>query len=158
MTTSQIKKLIVAVFGSELIGGLAVMLSSVSVTTWYPALVKPALNPPSWVFGPVWTTLYALMGVAAFLVWKRPKSPARDLALAVFLGQLVLNGLWSFLFFGLQSPGLALIEFIILWGAIIATIMLFWKQYRPAAYLLAPYFLWVSFALYLNFEIWRLNM
>ena len=127
-------------------------------SNWYLELVKPALNPPAWVFGPVWTTLFALMGIAAFLVWKK-ELDRRDvkIALGLFLGQLVLNTLWSIIFFGLHSPGGALIEIVFLWLAILATIIAFYKISKPAAWLLVPYILWVSFASYLNYAIWALN-
>lgn len=125
---------------------------------WYDALIKPALNPPSWIFSPVWTVLYIMMAVSAFLVWKKGwKRKEVRLALAMFGVQLALNLIWSPLFFGLQNPLLALVDIIVMLAAIIWTIILFYKLSRPAAYLLIPYFLWVSFATYLNFSIWWLN-
>ncbi len=147
----------IAVFEAAGIIG-AVFTTPAIQSGWYLELVKPALNPPAWVFGPVWTTLFALMGIAAFLVWKKG-SDRKDvkIALGIFLGQLVLNTLWSIIFFGLHSPGGALIEIILLWLAILATIIAFAKISKPAALLLMPYILWVSFAGYLNFSIWTLN-
>jgi translocator protein len=124
--------------------------------TWYAGLEKPPWNPPSWVFGPVWTTLYVLMGVAAWLVWDRSGAGA-SAALTLFVVQLVLNAAWSWLFFGLQSPGLALIEIVVLWALIVATTMLFWRVRAGAGALMLPYLAWVTFATALNFEIWRLN-
>jgi tryptophan-rich sensory protein len=124
---------------------------------WYAGLVKPALTPPSWVFGPVWTLLYILMGVAAWMVWQRRGRAGVPLALTLFLLQLGLNVLWSFLFFGLQQPGLALLDIIALWLAILASLLAFRRLHRPAAGLLVPYLLWVSFAIYLNLQFWRLN-
>jgi translocator protein len=124
---------------------------------WYAQLDKPAWTPPSWVFGPAWTTLYTLMGIAAWLVWMRPASPARRVALTVFFVQLVLNAIWTPLFFSARLPGAALIDIILLWLAIVATILLFWRVRPLAGALLIPYILWVSFAAALNFAIWRLN-
>jgi translocator protein len=123
---------------------------------WYASLEKPSWNPPSWVFGPVWTTLYILMGVAAWLVWDRYRGAA-TLALAVFVVQLIFNALWSYLFFGLQSPALAFAGIVILWVLIVATIVLFWRARTVAGVLLLPYLAWVSFAAVLNFTLWQLN-
>jgi translocator protein len=123
---------------------------------WYDGLEKPAFNPPSWVFGPVWTLLYVLMGVAAWLVWDRHGDRART-ALALFLVQLAFNAGWSAIFFGLQSPGLAFAEILVLWALILATLVAFWRLHRTAGMLLLPYLAWVSFAAVLNFSLWRLN-
>jgi translocator protein len=123
---------------------------------WYAELEKPAWNPPSWVFGPVWTMLYILMGVAAWLVWERYGAAAR-LALGLFVVQLVFNAAWSWLFFGLQSPGLAFAEIIVLWLLILATTVLFWRARTAAGVLMLPYVAWVTFAMVLNYTIWRLN-
>lgn len=124
---------------------------------WYAALDKPTWTPPGWIFGPVWTLLYIMMGVAAWLVWKRNGFSAAKAALLIFIGQLVLNGLWSWLFFGLHRPGLAFVDIIALWMMIILTIIAFWRQAVPAGVLLLPYLAWVSFASALNFSIWHLN-
>jgi tryptophan-rich sensory protein len=125
---------------------------------WYPTLVKPAFTPPSWVFGPVWTTLYLLMGIAAFLVWQKGlRLRAVRVALAWFLVQLVLNALWSPVFFGLHRIGWALVVIVLLWAAIVVTIRHFACVSRVAALLLVPYLLWVSFATVLNAAIWWLN-
>ncbi len=129
-----------------------------SVNDWYRTLAKPSFNPPAWVFGPVWTTLFALMGIAAFLVWKKGlERKSVKIALSIFVGQLVLNTLWSIIFFGLHSPGGALVEIVFLWLAILATIIAFARVSKPAAWLLLPYILWVSFAIYLNYALWTLN-
>ncbi|PIT92830.1 MAG: TspO protein [Candidatus Harrisonbacteria bacterium CG10_big_fil_rev_8_21_14_0_10_42_17] len=152
-------KLIIAVGVSLSAGVIGSFFTAPAVqSVWYIELVKPALNPPSWIFGPVWTTLFALMGITAFLVWKKGLD-RRDvkIALGIFLGQLVLNTLWSIIFFDLHSPGGALIEIVFLWLAILATIIAFAKISKPAAWLLVPYILWVSFAMYLNYAIWVLN-
>lgn len=151
-------KLIIAIVVSEFAGIVGSVFTTPSVTGWYAGIVKPALNPPAWVFGPVWTTLYALMGIAAFLIWKKGLD-RRDVkvALGIFLIQLVLNTLWSIIFFGLHSPGGALVEIVFLWFAILVTIIAFYKISKTSAYLLLPYIAWVSFAAYLNYSIWMLN-
>jgi benzodiazapine receptor len=124
---------------------------------WYRQLVKPPLNPPAWVFGPVWTLLYTLMGVSAWLVWLRPGLPAARIPLLLFGAQVALNGAWSWIFFGVHQVGLALIDILLLWTAIAATLISFWRIRRPAAVLLIPYLLWVTFATYLNAVFWLLN-
>jgi len=151
-------KLITAVVVSELAGIVGTVFTVSAIPTWYATLAKPALNPPSSIFGPVWTTLYALMGIAAFLVWKKGlvRKDVRK-ALGVFLFQLVLNAAWSIIFFGLHSPFWALIDITLMWLAIVWTIVLFYKISKPAMWLLVPYILWVSFAAYLNYSIWILN-
>ena len=158
MECRTIFKLVIAVVVSELAGVIGSVFTVPAIPTWYATLVKPALNPPGWIFGPVWTTLYLLMGVAAFLVWRKGlQQPQIKKALGIFAIQLTLNALWSIIFFGLHNPGIALAEIIMLWFAIIWTITAFFKISRPAAYLLLPYILWVSFAAYLNYAIWALN-
>jgi tryptophan-rich sensory protein len=151
-------KLIIAILGSEFAGILGSFFTTPSITGWYQTLNKPEIAPPNWVFGPVWTTLFALMGIAAFLIWKRGWN-RRDvkIALGIFIGQLALNTLWSILFFGVHSPGSAFIEIIFLWLAILATMIAFSKISKAAAWLLLPYIMWVSFAGYLNYLIWSLN-
>ena len=136
------------------IGGLA---TASSVETWYPTLNKPAFNPPNAVFGPVWTTLYVVMGLAAWRVWRTPATPARRRALILYAVQLALNLAWSLIFFGLRQPGLALIDIALLLAAILAATVAFWRLDRPAGLMMAPYIAWVAFASALNFEIWRLN-
>ncbi|HEX8550255.1 MAG TPA: TspO/MBR family protein [Abditibacteriaceae bacterium] len=132
--------------------------TSSSVDSWYRTLEKPSFNPPSWVFGPVWTVLYISMGVALYLVWKQtPLDRNQQRGLAWFWMQLFFNALWSFLFFYLRSPGAALIDIILLWACIAATINFFRRTSVTAALLLVPYLAWVSFAACLNFAIWRLN-
>ena len=124
---------------------------------WYKNLVQPALTPPGWVFGLVWTLLYILMGIAAWLVWQRYGLTGAAWPLGLFILQLGLNALWSYLFFGLRHPGLAFLDIVALWLTILATLMAFWQYYPPAGQLLLPYLLWVSFAVYLNLQFWRLN-
>jgi tryptophan-rich sensory protein len=159
MKINNTLKLIVAVVVSELAGIIGSVYTMPAIQSgWYAGLVKPALNPPALVFGPVWTVLFALMGIAAFLVWKKGLD-RKDvkIALGIFVGQMVLNTLWSIIFFGLHSPGGALIEIVFLLLAILATIIAFAKISKPAAWLLVPYILWVGFAAYLNLAIWMLN-
>ena len=121
---------------------------------WYAGLVKPVWQPPAWLFGPVWTVLYIMMAVAAWLVWRAGNARA---ALMLFGGQLLLNLAWSFLFFGARSPGLALLDIATLWLAIAATIFAFSFKSRIAAFMMVPYLCWVSFATALNAAIWTLN-
>ncbi len=138
-------------FAAAAIGGI---WTSRSVGTWYKEIEKPSWNPPSWVFGPVWTALYLMMGISLWLVW-RERAPA--LPLGLFAVQLVLNAAWSGLFFGLRLPGAAFAEIALLWLAIVGTVLTFRPIAPVAAYLLLPYLGWVSFAAVLNFTIWRLN-
>jgi len=140
--------------GVAALGGIA---TATSVDTWYQGLQKPPFNPPNWVFAPVWTTLYVLMGVAACRVWRHSEAGGRRLALTLFAIQLVLNLAWSFLFFGMQRIDLALVDIVLLLLAVAATIALFWPIERLAGWLLVPYFLWVSFATALNTSLWLLN-
>ena len=154
----DIWKLVVAIVVSEATGVIGSVFTAPAIKGWYATLVRPELSPPNWVFAPVWTTLFALMGIAAFLIWRKGLSRREvRVALAIFLGQLVLNTLWSVIFFGLQNPGAALVEIVVLWFAILATMIAFYKVSRPAVWLLLPYILWVSFAVYLNYAIWVLN-
>lgn len=153
-------KLIITIVVSELAGIIGSVFTAPAIKTgWYATLVKPALNPPSWVFGPVWTTLYALMGIALWLVWTNADADkkTKQRAFVFFFAQLGLNTLWSIIFFGQQSVGGAFREIIALWVLILITIRYFAKVSKPAAWLLVPYILWVSFAMYLNFSIWTLN-
>ena len=124
---------------------------------WYAALRKPAWNPPGWVFGPVWTMLYTLMAVAAWLVWRRGGFATQRRPLTLFLVQLALNAAWTPLFFGLHWPGVALAEMGLLWAALGATLLAFRSVSSVAAALLTPYLAWVSFAAVLNFTLWHLN-
>jgi benzodiazapine receptor len=124
---------------------------------WYVQLRQPPLTPPGWLFAPVWTVLYALMGLAAWLVWQRAGWLAAARPLALFLLQLLLNGLWSYLFFGRQQPGLALLDLLALWLVVLFTLRGFWVSYQTAGLLLVPYLLWLSFAAYLNLGFWLLN-
>lgn len=127
-----------------------------AIPTWYVTLNKPSFSPPNWVFGPVWTALYILMGISFYLVWISRKK-AKQKAIKLFLIQLTLNAAWSIIFFGMKNPALALIDVIALWVTIILTIKYFYPITRTATYLLTPYLLWVSFASILNLMIWLLN-
>ena len=152
-------KLAISIVACQLAGVIGSFATSSSVTTWYPELIKPTFNPPSWLFAPVWIILYALMGVALYMVWdKGIKTKQSKWAIKLFGFQLGLNSLWSVLFFGLKNPLLAFLEIIILWTAILLMIMAFRRISKPAAYLLIPYILWVSFAAILNFSLFYLNM
>ena len=145
---------IVVCFAAAGIGSLATVGA---IPTWYAALPKPSWNPPNWIFGPVWSLLYLMMAVAAWLVWRAAGWPGARLALGLFAIQLVLNVGWSVVFFGLHRPGWALGEIVVLWCAILATLLLFRPISPVAALLLVPYLLWVTFASALNFAVWRLN-
>jgi translocator protein len=136
-------------FAAAWIGG------RVTDPSWYLELRRPAWAPPGWLFGPVWTALYLLMGVAAWRVWRRAGFDGA--ALPLFLVQLALNAAWSWLFFGLRRPDLAFAEIVVLWLLILATLRAFLKVDRPAGWLLAPYLAWVTYAAALNFALWRMN-
>lgn len=124
---------------------------------WYDTLSKPFFTPPSWLFGPVWTVLYLAVAVSGWLAWRRRGFSGAPAAMALFAAQLALNLLWSVVFFGLRAPGLGLVEILVLWAAILATILAFRPISRPAALLLVPYLAWVTFATALNAGIWLLN-
>ena len=136
------------------IGGLA---TSSSVNGWFTEINKPSWNPPGWIFGPVWSTLYLMMAVSTWLVWKNSGWDKSKIALGWFAFHLVLNTLWSLIFFGLQQPGWALVEIVVLWISIMVSIWLFSRHSKLAAGLLVPYLLWVTFATFLNYTIWSLN-
>jgi benzodiazapine receptor len=140
--------------GVSALGGLA---TASSVGTWYQTLAKPAFNPPNWVFAPVWTTLYFMMAIAGWRVWRRDGLQRARWALALFALQLALNLAWSIVFFGLRSVGAALIEIVVLLLAILATTVVFWQRDRVAGMLFIPYAAWVGFATVLNAALWRLN-
>lgn len=146
-----------------LVGWLALCFAAaatggfVTMGQWYAELNKPSWNPPGWVFGPVWTLLYIAMAVAAWLVWREGGWKLRGPALTVFLVQWLLNALWTPLFFGLQRVDLALVNIVLMWLAIVATIVLFHRISKVATILLVPYLAWVTFATALNFAIWRMN-
>jgi tryptophan-rich sensory protein len=139
-------------------GSLGSLVTGTGPGSWYAQLAKPLFQPPDWIFAPVWTLLFILMGIALYLIWEQgTERPEVRYAIYVFCMQFALNILWSFLFFGLQSPLLALLDIIVLWWAILATTMIFYKVRKSAAYLFLPYFAWVSFATILNASIYFLN-
>ena len=158
MEKQNIIKLILAIIICQLAGIVGSIFTSPNITTWYASIVKPAFNPPNWIFAPVWTTLFLLMGISLYLIIKEKQTPKIRLAEGVFAIQLILNIIWSVLFFGLNNIGAAFAEIIILWIAIAATIYYFYKISKPAAYLLVPYIAWVSFATILNYSIFMLNI
>ena len=145
---------IVLCFVAVLLGS---MLTRQAVPGWYQELRRPAWTPPGWLFGPVWTCLYAMMAVAASIVWRRAGWPAASTPLVLFTIQLALNAAWTPLFFGLKMPGLAFAGIVVLWCAILFTTVAFWRVSRTAGWLMLPYLAWVSFASALNLAIWRLN-
>jgi tryptophan-rich sensory protein len=138
-------------------GGLGAMATTPEIECWYRTLTKPTWTPPDGIFGPVWTTLYILMAISAWLVWKPAGLSGATLPLALFALQLLLNVAWSWIFFGWHRPGWAAVEIVLLWLAIVATTVAFFRHSRIAGWLLVPYLAWVSFAAVLNFAIWRLN-
>jgi len=148
---------IYSVFVSYLAGIIGSFFTFSQITDWYVTLEKPIFSPPNWVFGPVWNTLYLLMGIALFLVLVSKKSKDRSLGIKVFYFQLILNALWSIVFFGMENIELALLVIIVLWGSIFMTIKIFYKVNKTAANLLLPYIIWVTIASLLNLGIVLLN-
>ena len=181
MALNKTAKLILAVIICQLAGVLGSLFTSPSIQTWYASINRSALSPPNWVFAPVWITLFLLMGISLYLIWaskdnsidnklivkksrlknklviKASINPLKKAALIFFSIQLALNILWSIIFFGLHNIWLAFLEIILLWAFILLTIIKFYKISKPAAYLLVPYFLWVSFAAVLNLSLWMAN-
>lgn len=157
MSKLQIIKLIVSIIVPLGLGSIAGIFTAQSVPEWYATLNRPSFNPPNWIFGPVWTMLYILMGISLFLIWKLEISKERNLAILVFMLQLLLNFGWSFIFFYFNMIGLALIEIILLWIFIVIMLALFYKIKPIAAYINIPYLLWVSFATVLNGSYYILN-
>jgi tryptophan-rich sensory protein len=137
--------------------GIGSLFTARSVNTWYPQLRRPEWTPANWIFGPVWTTLYLLMGISAWLVWRSTTWSAGWFPLTLFAIQLVLNSLWSVIFFGLRQVGAAFAEVLLLWMMVVATTLAFLPISILAAWLLIPYLGWILFASYLNFRIWQMN-
>ncbi|WP_291100329.1 MULTISPECIES: TspO/MBR family protein [unclassified Flavobacterium] len=156
---NKISRILTVVVTCLVVGYFSGIVTKSSIEIWYPTLVKPSFNPPNWIFAPVWSMLYIMMGVAAGLVWNRIDFDKENVkkALIFFAIQLALNGLWSYLFFGLKNPMLAGIEMVLLWLMIFETYAKFGKINTIASYLFIPYLLWVSFAFVLNASIWWLN-
>lgn len=145
-------KLIISLLLPQLAGLVGSLFTFSAIPTWYATLNKPSFSPPNWIFGPVWTILYILMGISLYLVWSKGKR-----GVALFKFHLVINSSWSIVFFGLRSPFLGLIVIVVLWITILALIRIFWKINKLASVLLWPYLAWVSFATVLNFAILILN-
>jgi tryptophan-rich sensory protein len=151
-------KLIISIAVCVAVGGVSGFFTSSEITTWYAALNKPSFNPPNYLFAPVWTTLYVLMGISFWLIWKSDAPlDMKNKAILLFAIQLILNFFWSIIFFSMHQPGYAFIEVIFLWLFILFSIITFHPISKTAAYLLIPYLCWVSFASALNFSIWYLN-
>jgi len=150
-------RLVFSILTCQLAGAVGAIFTAPNIATWYATLNKPAFTPPNWVFGPVWLTLYTLMGIALWLIWSKGVIKKTLPAFYLFAAQLLLNAIWSILFFGLRSPLYGLLAIVPLWLLIAYTILKFYKLDRNAAYLLAPYLLWVTVAAYLNFGVWLLN-
>lgn len=152
-------RLIISILLPLLVGATAGFYTSSGVNGWYAVANKPWFNPPNWIFAPVWTTLYVLMGIAFYLIWKAPSTAGsvKQRAIVLFAVQLALNFFWSIIFFKLQQPGWAFVEIILMWVMILCTILWFGKISSTAAWLLVPYISWVSFASVLNYHIWQLN-
>lgn len=151
-------RVIVSILICEAAGALGTIFTASQIQSWYLGeLVRPSFAPPNWLFGPVWTLLYALMGIALFVIWEMKKSQRRNRALQIFCVQLILNAVWTPVFFGLHALFAAFVIIIAMWLAIIWTIVVFYREKKIAAYLLIPYLAWVSFASVLNGAIWILN-
>jgi len=150
-------KLFISIMIPLVIGFISGFFTASGVNEWYTTLNRPSFNPPNWLFGPVWTTLYILMGISLYLVWKQPASDTRNSAIWIFALQLTLNFFWSIIFFYWHQIGIALIEIIVLWGLILLMIYRFYHINPTAAWLNIPYLLWVSFATVLNAAYWKLN-
>ena len=137
--------------------GLGVIATTSEIEGWYKTIDKPSWNPPNYIFGPVWTTLFVMMAIAAWMVWKQDGFKTASRPLKLFAVQLGLNVAWSWIFFGMHQPGWAFAEIVILWLAIVATLVAFFQTSKLAGWLMEPYLAWVSFASVLNFTIWQLN-
>lgn len=157
ITLHRYLRLLLCVLLTLTAGGVSGILTADSIGTWYQTLNKPSFNPPNQIFGPVWTTLYLLMGISLWMIWELPVSLARNRALRLFFLQLTLNFTWSFLFFSFHWTGVALAEILALWLSILIMILRFYPLNRKAALLNIPYLLWVSFASILNAAYWKLN-
>jgi tryptophan-rich sensory protein len=155
---TKFTKLLISIVVSHLAGIIGSVFTFNSIENWYQFLNKPSFSPPNWLFGPVWLTLYTLMGIALFLIWQKGlKNKQNKKAFELFLLHLVFNASWSIVFFGLQEPGWAFLNILILLAFILVLIFKFWKINKAASILLWPYLLWVSFATVLNYSIWMLN-
>jgi len=156
MIIKSIPKLIISLIIPQLAGAIGSLFTMDSISSWYTTLAKPEFTPPNYVFGPVWITLYFLMGISLYLVWTSKNLKSRT-PLIIFGVQMFLNAIWSIVFFGLESPMFGLLIIVALWGAIALTILSFWKISKLASCMLFHYIAWVSIATYLNYGIWVLN-
>jgi tryptophan-rich sensory protein len=157
MKANQIIKLVASLLLPLAIGGIAGIFTTEAIPEWYASLNQPSFNPPNWIFGPVWTTLYVILGISLFMIWKMESSKKRNQAILIFMAQLLLNFGWSFCFFYFKMIGLALIEIVVLWSIIVLMLTRFYKLKPLAAYLNIPYLLWVTFATVLNAAYFFLN-
>ncbi len=157
MKVNQIIKLLTSLLLPLAVGGIAGIFTTEAIPGWYASLYQPSFNPPNWIFGPVWTTLYAVMGISLFLIWKLEAGKQRSQAILIFMVQLLLNFGWSFFFFYFKMIGLALIEIVVLWIMIVVMLIRFYKLKPVAAYINIPYLLWVTFAAMLNAAYFLLN-
>ena len=153
----KITPLVFSILIAQLAGIIGSLFTAPNIAPWYAALVKPGFTPPGWLFGPVWVTLYTLMGLAAYLVWRGRKNPHTGFSLWFYGVHLIINLLWSVIFFGLHDIAMAFLVIITLWLMILGLIILFWRINKMAAYLLVPYLAWVSYASVLNAALWLLN-
>ena len=158
MKINDILKLVASVILCQVAGFLGSLFTTPAIPTWYATLKKPFFTPPNWIFSPVWISLFVLMGISLFFVWRKQDHPLVKTALIFFFAQLILNVLWSAAFFGLRLPLLGLMDIVLLWMAILFTTLNFLKVSKFAGVLLIPYLLWVSFATLLNFSLWILNL
>ena len=160
MDTKKLFKIFIFIIACEIVGAIGSIFTIPNIPLWYASLTKPFFSPPNWVFGPVWTLLFLLMGIALYIIWvikEKKLLEKRFYAISWFKIQFAFNVLWSYLFFGLRNPFLGFIGIIFLWLSIVITIIYFYKINKTAAYLMVPYLLWVSFASLLNFSIMILN-
>lgn len=153
----KILKLAISIAIPLLIGFVGSIFTSMSVDTWYPLLKKPVFNPPNWIFGPVWTLLFILMGLSFYLVWQKGFGGKALLCIGIFALQLLFNFLWSLFFFGLRNPLLAFVDLTVLWILIWINLLVFFRIVKLSGYLLIPYLAWVTFAGILNYSIYVLN-
>jgi benzodiazapine receptor len=158
MKARQWVALAVFVGGSFAAGAVGQWVGGAGAGPWYRSLAKPPFNPPSWLFAPVWSALYLMMGVAAWLVWRRRGLLRAAPAMVLFVAQLALNALWPILFFGMHRPDVAFAEILILWAAILATTVAFFRVTAAAGWMMVPYLAWVTFAAVLNAALWRMNL
>jgi len=157
MRLREILKLVASVILCQIAGFLGSLFTTPAIPTWYATLRRPFFTPPNWIFSPVWICLFILMGISLFFVWRRTDHPKFKIAFIFFFVQLILNILWSIVFFGLRSPLIGLVDIVLLWIAILFTIFNFLKVSKFSGVLLLPYLVWVSFATLLNFSLWILN-